>query len=237
MSRSRWPRRAAAGLLVVGCLHSDAGVASSETATSQAAQTGSARVLSVGAPPPPLAPDVIVRDAGGAVAVRAVRVTPPVNVDGVLDEPVYADVRPMSDFIQIEPREGSPATQRTEVWLLFDDDHVYVSARVWESHPERMVANEMRRDNSNITQNELFAFSLDPFYDRRNGVLFNTNPIGGRMDGQITDETQFNGDWNPIWHIVSGTVRRRVDGRGRHSVPVSALPTRAGTNLGIQRAS
>ena len=226
MSRSRWPRRAAAGLLVVGCLHPDAGVASSETATSQAAQTGSARVLSVGAPPPPLAPDVIVRDAGGAVAVRAVRVTPPVNVDGVLDEPVYADVRPMSDFIQIEPREGSPATQRTEVWLLFDDDHVYVSARVWESHPERMIANEMRRDNSNITQNELFAFSLDPFYDRRNGVLFNTNPIGGRMDGQITDETQFNGDWNPIWRIVSG----RFDGGWtvEAAIPFQSLRYRPG---------
>ena len=110
----------------------------------------------------------------------------------------------MSDFIQIEPQAGSPATQQTEVWLLFDDEFVYVSARCWESNPERMVANEMRRDNSNITQNELFAFSLDTFYDRRNGVLFNTNPIGGRMDGQITNETQFNGDWNPIWRVVSG---------------------------------
>ena len=110
----------------------------------------------------------------------------------------------MSDFIQIEPQEGSPATQQTEVWLLFDDEYVYISARCWESHPERMIANEMRRDNSNITQNELFAFSLDTFYDRRNGVLFNTNPIGGRMDGQITNETQFSGDWNPIWRVVSG---------------------------------
>ena len=110
----------------------------------------------------------------------------------------------MSDFIQIEPQEGSPATQQTEVWLLFDDEYVYVSARCWESNPERMIANEMRRDNINITQNELFAFSLDTFYDRRNGVLFNTNPIGGRMDGQITNETQINLDWNPIWRVVSG---------------------------------
>ncbi len=136
--------------------------------------------------------------------MRAVRAATPLTIDGVLDERVYEDVLPMSDFIQIEPQEGSPATQQTEVWLLFDDEYVYVSARCWESHPERMIANEMRRDNSNITQNELFAFSLDTFYDRRNGVLFNTNPIGGRMDGQITNETQINLDWNPIWRVVSG---------------------------------
>ena len=136
--------------------------------------------------------------------MRAVRAATPLTIDGVLDERVYEDVLPMSDFIQIEPQEGSPATQQTEVWLLFDDEYVYVSARCWESNPERMIANEMRRDNSNITQNELFAFSLDTFYDRRNGVLFNTNPIGGRMDGQITNETQINLDWNPIWRVVSG---------------------------------
>ena len=177
-------------------------------------------------PPPPQPPDVISRDPTGRATVRAVRVVDALTIDGTLDERVYEDVLPMSDFIQIEPQEGSPATQRTEVWLLFDDDHIYVSARLWESHPERMIANEMRRDNSNITQNELFAFSLDTFYDRRNGVLFNTNPIGGRMDGQITNETQFNGDWNPIWRVVSG----RFDGGWtvEASIPFQSLRYRPG---------
>jgi hypothetical protein len=192
VNTSRRPWRAAACLAILGWLHVQLGAATQEPT----------------APPPPSAPDVITRDPAGRVAVRAVRAATPLDIDGVLDEGVYADVLPMSDFIQIEPQEGLPATQQTEVWLLFDDEYVYVSARCWDSNPERMVANEMRRDNGNITQNELFAFSLDTFYDRRNGVLFNTNPIGGRMDGQITNETQFNGDWNPIWRVVSG----RFDG-------------------------
>ena len=185
-----WRQQTAARLVLATCLHTQLGAASQIPSLQNA-------------PPPPIAPDVIVRDGTG-VSVRAVRITPPLIIDGVLDESVYTRVLPMSDFIQIEPVEGTPATQCTEVWLLFDDAHVYISARLWESNPERMVANEMRRDHPNITQNELFAFSLDTFYDRRNGVLFNTNPIGGRMDGQITNETQFNGDWNPVWRIMSG---------------------------------
>ena len=71
----------------------------------------------------------------------------------------------------------------------------------------RPSVNEMRRDNINVVQNELFAFAFDTFYDRRNGVLFNVNPIGGRMDGQVTNE-EFNGDWNPVWRVVTG----RFDG-------------------------
>ena len=120
----------------------------------------------------------------------------------------------MSDFIQIEPQEGSPATQRTEVWLLFDDDHIYVRARLWESHPERMIANEMRRDNSTITQNELFAFSLDTFYDGRNGVLFNINPIGGRMDAR--SPTRLSSTATGTRSGASCPAGSMADGRSRH---------------------
>ena len=126
-------------------------------------------------------------------------------VDGTLDERVYQDVPALSEFIQTEPLEGVPASEQTEVWVLFDRDYLYVSGRCWDSAPEsEWIVNEMRRDSMNILQNENFTFLIDTFYDRRNGVLFLVNPIGGRMDGQVTDERNWNGDWNPIWDVQPG---------------------------------
>ena len=167
-----------------------------------------APTLVIDGPPPPVAPEVIARDERQRVTVRAVRLTAPLAIDGRLDEDAYARVPPMSGFIQQEPQEGSPATERTDVWMFFDDDHVYLSFRCWESEPERLIVNEMRRDNMNIFRNDNVAFIIDTFYDRRNGVEFVVNPAGGRMDGQITNERFYNGDWNPIWDVAVG----RFDG-------------------------
>ena len=155
-------------------------------------------------PPPPLPPAVISRDAAGRTTGRAVRLTSPLRVDGRLDEDAYTSVQSMSDFIQAEPVSGLSPTEQTEVWVFFDRDQVYVSVRCWESHPERMVANEMRRDSRNLIQNEFVGFFFDTFYDRRNAVVFGVTPIGGRMDGQVTDERQYNSDWNPIWDVATG---------------------------------
>ncbi|MEQ1870924.1 MAG: DUF5916 domain-containing protein, partial [Vicinamibacterales bacterium] len=68
-------------------------------------------------------------------------------------------------------------------------------------HPERMIEKEMRRDNTTITQNEYFAFSFDTFYDRRNGVAFTIASTGGRLDGQVSNEKDYNVDWNPVWRV------------------------------------
>jgi hypothetical protein len=156
-------------------------------------------------PPAPLPPDVISRDAEGRVTIRAIRLEGPLTVDGSLDEALYAGVTPMSDFVQVEPQEGTAATERTDLWLAFDHDHVYVSLRCWESQPERRVATEMRRDNPTIWNgNDVVSIALDTFYDRRNGVVFTINAIGGRNDGQVTNERQYSGDWNPIWSFATG---------------------------------
>ena len=153
-------------------------------------------------PPPPVPPEVIARDTAGGVTVRAVRLADPLRVDGRLEETVYSNVPSMSDFIQNDPVEGQPATERTEVWIFFDDDNVYVVARCWESRPERLVANEMRRDNIRIVSNDNFAWMFDTFYDRRNGVIFEVSAIGGRIDAQVTNEQQINLDWNPVWDVA-----------------------------------
>jgi len=157
-------------------------------------------------PPPPIPPAVIARDATtGRVTIRAVRLTAPLRVDGTLDEDVYTSVPSMSDFIQQDPQEGAPATEKTEVWLFYDQDQIYVSFRCWESHPERLVATEMRRDNTTVfTGNDNIGFVFDTFYDRRNSAFFTINPIGGRSDGQVTNDRQYNPDWNPIWDVQVG---------------------------------
>jgi TolB-like protein len=160
--------------------------------------------LVVNGPLLPVPPEVISRDARGLATIRAVRLATPLELDGRLVEDVYTSVPSMSDFIQQEPQEGTVATEKTEVWVFFDTNHVYVSFRCWESDPTQMIANEMRRDNGGVFRNANVAFVLDTFYDRRNGVEFMVNPIGGRMDGQITDERMYNGDWNPIWDVEVG---------------------------------
>jgi hypothetical protein len=165
---------------------------------------GLASPVSIDRPPPLEPPESVTQIVPDQVTVRAVRLTAPLQLDGQLDEAVYSSVRPMSHFIQTEPQEGVPATEKTEVWVFFDQDHVYVVARCWESQPDRMVVNEMRRDSPAVFQNETFGFYLDTFYDRRNGIGFNINPIGGRQDGQITNGL-WNRDWNAIWDLAVGT--------------------------------
>jgi hypothetical protein len=180
-----------------------------------------------GGAPPPALPATVSRDEQGNTTVRVVRLQAPLRVDGTLDEDLYARVLPISDFIQAEPEWGAPATERTDVWLSFDSDNIYVSVRMSESQPERMIADEMRRDSPNIFENENFQFALDTFYDRRNAVSFQFNPLGGRLDGQITNEGQFNRDWNPIWRLE---LRRNATGwTAEAAVPFKSLRYRPGT--------
>ena len=145
-------------------------------------------------------PAIISRTANDNVTVRAVRVAAPLRIDGRLDEEVYAAVESITGFIQQEPHEGQPATEKTEAWILFDDVNLYICARNWDSHPEREIANELRRDNGNILGNENFTFVIDPLHDRRNGYLFQTNPLGALRDMTVTDDQQ-NSAWNGIWYV------------------------------------
>ncbi len=160
-------------------------------------------------PPPPLAPETLARDAAGRVTIRAVPLDQPLDIDGNLGEGVYEIVQPLTGFVQQQPDEGAPATERTEAWVFYDDSSIYISARNWDSAPEsRWVANEMQRDSFQIINNDTFSVAFDTFYDRRNGFAFMVNPIGGFFDYQITDEGNPNSDWNPIWDVRTG----RFDG-------------------------
>lgn len=170
-----------------------------------AVQLPSGMLASIQGPPPPVAPAVMTRDEEGRTTVRAIRLSEGIRLDGELDEAVYSEVQAITDFLQQVPVEGAPATEKTEAWIMFDDANVYVSARVWDSAPEsEWVANEMRRDTSQLRQNDTFGVFLDTFYDRRNGFNFYTNPLGARADSQFTNEGNPNGDWNPVWNVRTG---------------------------------
>jgi hypothetical protein len=178
--------------------------ARAQTPARPARRAGAATSPAAVDPVVPVAPDVMARDVNGRTTVRAVRLTEPLRIDGRLDEDIYTHTPSASDFIQTEPQEAVPASEKTEIWIFFDDRHVYLSARCWETRPERVIVNEMRRDNTNIGQNDNLAWLFDTLNDRRSGALFEINPLGGRMDGQSTNEESTNFDWNPVWEVKTG---------------------------------
>jgi hypothetical protein len=163
-----------------------------------AAAVGAAVVID--GSPAPLAPETITRDTQGRATIRAVKLTTPLRLDGRLDDEIYGAVAPFGGLIQVAPDYGKPATERTDVWVTYDETNIYVSARLWDSTPpSHWVNNELRRDAAGIRDNEHFGVMFDTFYDRRSGFIFYTNPLGALSDYSIVDEGQVNREWNPVW--------------------------------------
>src|SRR5262245_18406366 len=116
-----------------------------------------AQTVSLDGPPAPGAPQVVTRDDAVGGTVRAIRLAEPLNVDGMLAEEVYQTVPAISDFVQQVPREGAPASERTESWVLVDRQTLYIAARCWDTAPpQQWVANELRRDTNQLRQNDTF---------------------------------------------------------------------------------
>ena len=175
----------------------------------------------------PAAPaEVVTRESDGRVTVRATRVAKPIVLDGRLDDEVYGQVGSIGDLVQQEPFEGKPATEKTEIWLLFDDKNIYVSARCLDSHPERAIVKEMRRDNTALFDNEMFLVSLDTFHDRRNAFIFLVNLSGGLVDGYMSDERELNRDWNTVWE--ARTARSDRGWTLEMAIPFKSLRYQAG---------
>jgi len=151
-------------------------------------------------PAPPQPPAIIARDDAGGTTLRAVPAPGNLQFDGALDEAFYRDTPPVTDFIQQEPIEGQPSTDRTEVWVFYDEESLYVAARLFEADTARRVATELRRDANTLFNNDHFALSFDPFYDRRNGAGFLVNPAGAMLDWSINNE-QPNNSWNALWDV------------------------------------
>ena len=216
------------GLATLACALALPRSSSAQTEIDAGAVPAELSSVAIDGPPAPIAPAVITRDDRGNATVRAIRLAAPLSLDGELDEPVYRDVPPITGFIQTLPDEGSPVTETTEAWITFDREHVYVSARLWDSAPpSEWVANEMRRDAPQIRNNDTFGASFDTYYDRRNGNNFFTNPLGARVDVQHMNEGSANSDWNPIWDVR--TARFEGGWSVEMQIPFKSLRYRPGT--------
>ena len=131
-------------------------------------------------PAPPTAPEVITRRADGQATVRAIKLTAPLKVDGVLDEDVYSREKPFGGLIQVAPSYGEAQTERSDVWILYDEKNVYLVCRCWDSAPpSEWIANELRRDTNGLRNNDHIGAMFDTFYDRRSGFEQSTR-IGRR---------------------------------------------------------
>jgi len=186
-------------------------------------------------PPPPELPEMLARDAAGRVTVRAIKLKQPLKVDGQLDEAVYQEFQPFGGFVQVAPDYGATQSERTDIWISYDTENIYVTCRCWDSEPsEKWIANELRRDTNQLRQNDHIGVMFDTFYDRRSGFLFYTNPLGARADYSVVDEGGPNTDWNPVWESKTG----RFDGGWtvEMAIPFKSLRYRSGADQvwGIQ---
>ena len=107
--------------------------------------------------------------AGSDRVITATRITKPLAIDGRFDDEAYTTVQPWGDFIQQDPREGQPATERTDLWVMFDDTYLYLAGKCYDSHPEREISTELRHDSSQIFQNDSIAVVIDTL-DRKSVV-------------------------------------------------------------------
>jgi hypothetical protein len=163
-------------------------------------------------------------DGGGAAArLLPTAIGRPVSgavvLDGRLNEEAWRDVPAVTEFTQMDPREGAPATERTEVRIVFDRGFIYVGARLYDSGP---VTRRVARRDSNLPDSDWFAIAFDSYHDHQTAVRFSVNPAGVLRDEVMTGTNQFGDDsWDGVWE-----ARTRVDSTGwtvEMRIPLSQL--------------
>jgi hypothetical protein len=180
--------------------------------------------------------------------VHAIRLeeTDRMAIDGVLDEDAWQRAVPATDFLQRDPSNGEPATERTEVRVVFDGHRIILGVRCFDSEPHRLLGNQMQRDQP-FSGDDRFMWSLDPYLDGRTGYFFEINPSGAMGDGLITGPVggggggggfggQMNKSWDGIW---LARVRRTASGWiAEVEIPFKTLnfdPSAAAWGINFQR--
>jgi hypothetical protein len=142
----------------------------------------------------------------GDKSVHMVRTSVPPVIDGTLDEAVWATAALIDDLHQTAPVEYAAPDERTEIYLLYDDDNLYVGAKLYDDVAHITAQN--LRQNDNIGQDDRFYITLDPFFNHRSGYFFGLNPNGVRTDGLYLNVTEFYSAWDTIFEGKAG----RFDG-------------------------
>ncbi len=141
--------------------------------------------------------------AAPARRMSARRADGAIVVDGNLDEQAWQDATPASEFVQVEPAEGVPASERTEVRLLYDDQAIYVGVVCFDSDPSRIITTDSRHDSS-LNDQDSFELVFDTYHDRQNGFVFGTNSAGAEYDAQVRNEGQTQSSGAPTLGSTGG---------------------------------
>jgi hypothetical protein len=130
---------------------------------------------------------------GGPPAATAIRVPEAPTVDGdILGDPIWRDAPPITGFWQEQPNQGEPASEQTEVRVVYTETTLYVGVIAYDREPESIIVSDARRD-AGLDETDSFRMIFDTYRDRLNGFVFGTNPAGIEYDGQVTNEGQGGG--------------------------------------------
>ncbi len=138
--------------------------------------------------------------------IDAVRVTNPIKVDGILSEAEWQR-QGLTDFTQRDPVEGAQPTQRTEVWLAYDDEALYVAARMYDTHPDSIVSRIGRRDAD--LSADWFYVGIDSYHDHRTGFYFGVYASGAISDGILYNDSWDDNSWDGVWDAAT-----KIDDKG-----------------------
>jgi len=143
-----------------------------------------------------LAPSLWAGDNPKAVQARRTPQAP--HVDGLLDEEVWKLATPVSDFIQRDPHEGAPPSERTTIRVLYDDDALYFGCLMEDSEPDRIVARRTRRDDE--IESDYISIRIDSFHDHQTAFEFTLNASGSKTDILIFDDMKLeDASWDVVW--------------------------------------
>jgi hypothetical protein len=168
---------------------------------------------------------------GGTASLSAVRAQGSIRVDGRLDDAAWAAATPATEFTQLDPAEGQPASERTEVRVVYDDEALYVGVRLHDSGP---VTTRLGRRDMTMEASDWLTVILDSYHDHNTAFGFELNPSGVRRDQTRGEEAAEDDSWDPVW-----TGETTVDSGGwtaEMRIPFSQLRfnTAAAQTWGIQ---
>ncbi len=138
---------------------------------------------------------VIVGNAS-PISIHAKRTAEKISIDGILSEQIWQR-EGMSNFTQRDPNQGMPPSEKTEVWVVYDDDAVYIAARLYDAHPDSIMKVLGRRDN--FITSDWFGVFIDANRDKRSGNFFAINPSGAIVDGVLYNDDWDDIDWDGVW--------------------------------------
>ena len=134
---------------------------------------------------------------GAVAAVQAARVPEAPRVDGHLDDEAWRTATPATEFLQRDPDEGKPATERTELRIVYDDAAVYVGVKLHDREPQRIVRRLSRRDD--VPDADRFTIYFDPQHDHVTGAMFTVSAAGSQADAIIFNDSWEDGSWDAVW--------------------------------------